>query len=129
MSMPRIPLSEANARSKPLRSDGTAAHVERILTNAEADSLAASDDDMVASWRRSANTHCIDPASREAPRILTTNELTALREPLAKLIIEARGELDRLFSVVRHAHYTVLLCDHHGIAVEHRGEEALGDQF
>jgi AraC-like DNA-binding protein len=129
MSMPRIPVSEANARSKPLRSDGTATHVERILTNAEADSLAASDDDMVASWQRSANTHCIDPASREAPRILTTSEPTALREPLAKLIIEARGELDRLFSVVRHAHYTVLLCDHHGIAVEHRGEEAFGDQF
>jgi AraC-like DNA-binding protein len=129
MNMPRIPLSDANARSKPSRSDGTTAHVERILTNADADSLAASDDDMVASWRRSANTHCIDPASREAPRILTTNELTALREPLAKLLVQAQSELDRLFSVVRHTHYVVLLCDRYGVAIEHRGEETLGDQF
>jgi AraC-like DNA-binding protein len=127
--MPRIPFGGANAQSKPLGSDGTVAHVRRVLTNADAQSSAASDDEMVVSWQRSANTHRIDPASGEAPRILTTNELTALREPLAKLIVEARSELDRLFSVVRHAHYTVLLCDHHGIAIEHRGEEALGDQF
>jgi transcriptional regulator of acetoin/glycerol metabolism len=118
--MPRIPLGAADARSK---------HVERVLTNADAHSSAASDDEMVASWRRSANTHSVDPASGEAPRILTTNELTALREPLAKLLVEARSELDRLFSVVRHTHYVVLLCDQHGVAIEHRGEEALGDQF
>jgi AraC-like DNA-binding protein len=127
--MPRMPLSEANVRSKPLGSDGTATHVERVLANGGAHSPAPSDDEMVASWQRSANTHGVDPASGEAPRILTTNELTALREPLAKLIVEARGELDRLFSVVRHAHYTVLLCDHRGVAIEHRGEEALSDQF
>jgi AraC-like DNA-binding protein len=127
--MPRIPLGAADARSKPLRSDSTAMHVERVLTNADAHSSAPSDDEMVASWQRSANTHSIDPASGEAPRILTTNELTALREPLAKLIVEARSELDRLFSVVRHTHYVVLLCNQHGVAIEHRGEEALGDQF
>jgi AraC-like DNA-binding protein len=120
MSMPRVPLGAADAQSK---------HVERVLTNADAHSSAASDDEMVASWQRSANMYSVDPASGEAPRILTTNELRALREPLAKLLVEARSELDRLFSVVRHTHYVVLLCDRYGVAIEHRGEEALGDQF
>jgi AraC-like DNA-binding protein len=129
MSMPRIPFGGANARSKPLGSDGTAAHVERVLTNADAHSSAASDDEMVVSWQRSAKTHSIDPASEEAPRMLTPNELRDLRRPLAKLIVEARSELDRLFSVVRRAHYAVLLCDHHSVVIEHRGDEALSDQF
>jgi hypothetical protein len=45
------------------------------------------------------------------------------------LIVDARSELDRLFSVVRRAHYAVLLCDHHSVVIEHRGDEALSDQF
>jgi AraC-like DNA-binding protein len=108
--------------------DGTP-HVERVLAVAEGDASAPPDDAVATSWRRSANVHCIDPESGEAPRILTGSELKDLREPLAKLIVDAREELDRLYGVVRHANYTVLLCNDRGVAVDHRGNEAEADQF
>src|ERR1700751_569824 len=104
-------------------------HIERVLTIAEGSDPVAGQDDIVASWRRSANAHSIDPASGEAPRVLTRSELTILREPLADLIAEARDELDYLDRIVRPARYSVLLCNSGGIAIDHRGDEAEAERF
>src|SRR5216684_1234561 len=49
--------------------------------------------------------------------------------PLGKLISSAQEELDELYKVVREAGYAVLLCDSSGVAVAHRGENALASQF
>jgi AraC-like DNA-binding protein len=108
--------------------DGTR-HVEWVLTVAQSDASASPDDEVAISWRRSANVHHVDPESGEAPRIVTSCELKDLREPLAKLIVDARDEIDRLYGIVRHANYTVLLCNGRGVAVDHRGNEAEADQF
>ena len=117
-------------KSEPMgRADAASVHVERVLTIAEGHAAGSSDDEVAPSWRRSANVHRVDPESGEPPRILTNGELQALREPLAKLIADARDEVDHLYRIVRQAHYTVLLCNVQGVAVDHRGNEAEADQF
>jgi AraC-like DNA-binding protein len=105
------------------------AHVDRVAAAAESHGNPAVDDEISASWQRSANTYGVDPTSGEPPRILTRAELKDLRDPLAKLIVDAQDELDRLFKVVRRARYVILLCDHNGVAVDHRGDQAEADQF
>jgi AraC-like DNA-binding protein len=110
-------------------SDDASAHVERVLTIAEGHPSAPSDGEVATSWQRSANAHHIDPASCEPPRILTHSEIKDLREPLTSLIIHAQDELDQLYGIVRHARYTVLLCNDQGVAVDHRGNEAEASEF
>ena len=125
----RIDLPD-NAQPKPLRhSDAATAHVERVLTIAEGHPSVPSDDEVATSWQRSANAHSIDPASGEPPRILTSSELKDLREPLAKLIVDAQDELDCLYKVVRQARYAILFCNDIGVAVDHRGNQTEADQF
>jgi AraC-like DNA-binding protein len=110
-------------------SAATAAHIERVLTIADGQPPESPDDEVATSWQRSANAYRVDPASAEPPRILTSSELKDSRDPLAKLIIDASGELDRLYKLVRRARYTVLLCDVKGIAVDHRGDPTEADHF
>jgi len=82
-----------------------------------------------SSWQRSARKHGLDPLDSKAPRILAPAELKHFREPLDKLIFSAQEEIDQLYKVVREAGYAVLLCDSSGVAVAHRGEDALASQF
>ena len=118
------------AQPEPSRlADDAFGHIEQVLSIAEGDPAAASDNRVATSWRRSANTYNIDPASRDAPRILTSGELKDMREPLAQLIATGRDEIDHLYSVVREANYTVLFCDNKGVAVDHRGNPADAEQF
>src|SRR5581483_7416495 len=77
-----------------------------------------------ASWKRSAIEFGIDPASNEAPRILTIGELKDHRERAERLIFTARDELDQLFRISRTAGYVVLMSNERGVLVDHRLEEA-----
>ena len=104
-------------------------HVERVRTIADGPSAVSADDEIAISWRRSAKAHGVDPASAKPPRVLTTTELKDYREPLAKLIVDAGPEMDRLYKVVRRARYSILLCDAQGVAVDHRGDPTEVDQF
>ena len=45
------------------------------------------------------------------------------------LIVNAQEELERLYSGVRQAGYVILLCNTDGVAIEHRGQEALAGEF
>jgi AraC-like DNA-binding protein len=106
-----------------------AQHSDQVYLVAQGDSSEPSLEEVSPSWRRSANTHGVNPDSTEAPRILTSGEVKESREPLDNLIFSAREEIDRLYQVVREAGYTVLLCDTAGVAIEHRGDEADASRF
>jgi AraC-like DNA-binding protein len=93
------------------------------LGNAEAD------DGITDSWKRSAATYHVDPASNEAPRVLTAGEVKDRRGPLENLIVNAREEIDGLYRLVGGAGYVVLLCDANGAAIDHRGNPAHADEF
>src|SRR5262249_52635746 len=41
----------------------------------------------------------------------------------------AQEEIDRLYAIVRQLGYVVLLCNTEGIALHHRGNQAMADQF
>jgi AraC-like DNA-binding protein len=104
-------------------------HVDRVYATAEGRESPAADDEVSISWQRCVNTHGVDPASKEPPRILTRGELKNFREPLEKLVVDAQDELDRLYNVVRRAGYVILLCDSNGVVVDHRGNQAEAEQF
>jgi transcriptional regulator of acetoin/glycerol metabolism len=109
--------------------DTIAGHAERVYSVAEGAAPPLGIQAVSSSWQRSAKKHGLDPLDSQAPRILTLAELKHFREPLDKLIFAARQEMDELYEVVREAGYTVLLCDSSGVAVAHRGENALASQF
>ena len=116
------------ARSLTL-ADMPARHAELVNLVAEGQAPELGVDEVATSWQRSAIKHGINPDSTEAPRILTSQELRELREPLDNLVRSAREEIDRLYKVVREAGYTVLLCDTTGAAVDHRGNDADASEF
>jgi transcriptional regulator of acetoin/glycerol metabolism len=109
--------------------DTIAGHAERVYSVAEGATPPLAIQAVSSSWQRSAKKHGLDPLDSQAPRILTPAELKYFREPLDKLIFTAQQEIDELYEVVREAGYTVLLCDSTGVAVAHRGENALASQF
>jgi AraC-like DNA-binding protein len=109
---------------------GTAiAHADQVYLVANGDATAPRADEVSASWKRCLENHRVDPATAQRPRILTAYELKHLRSSLEMLIVNAQEELDRLYSVVHQAGYVILLCNTDGVAVEHRGKEALASEF
>jgi len=60
---------------------------------------------------------------------VTQGELRLSREPLGNTVVHAQEEIDRLYAIVRQEGYVVLLCNTDGVAIHHRGDEALADQF
>jgi transcriptional regulator of acetoin/glycerol metabolism len=106
-----------------------AGHADHVYSVAEGATPPPKMEEISSSWQRSANKHGVDPDDSKAPRILTPGELKNFRGPLEELIFTAQEELDQLYKVVGEAGYTVLLCDSSGVAVEHRGEQALASRF
>ena len=104
-------------------------HIDEVLAVAESQSRAATDDVVRNSWLRSANAHSIDPASDQAPLLLTAREIQDVREPVTRFLEIAQPELDHLYKLVRPTHYAVLLCDNNGVVIDHRGDEAEAQQF
>src|SRR5262249_2309293 len=109
--------------------DTPARHAEGVYLVAQRNTSVGGADEVSKSWRRSANNHGVNPDSSEAPRILMSQELKELREPLDQLILSAQEEIDRLYKVVREAGYTLLFCNTGGVAVEHRGDESDASRF
>src|SRR5262245_51473201 len=109
--------------------DTVAGHAEHVYSVAEGVTPPSGMEDVSSSWQRSVNKYGVDPVDSRAPRILTPGELKDHREPLDKLIFSAQEEIDQLYNVVREAGYTVLFCNSAGVAVEHRGEDALASRF
>src|SRR6201987_5298809 len=104
-------------------------HVDLIHSVAEGGSVPSEPVEVIASWRRCTIEHHINPDRRATPHIITESELRASRERLCKILGLAQEEIDPLYAIVRPGHYVVLFCDTAGIAVHHRGNPAMADQF
>jgi transcriptional regulator of acetoin/glycerol metabolism/AraC-like DNA-binding protein len=110
-------------------SSNLANHANHVYTVVQGRREEQTDAEVSSSWQRSAHQHRVDPDGREAPRILTSGEVSKHREPLDQLIFNAADELNRLYKVVREAGYTLLFCNNAGVAVEHRGDESDASRF
>ena len=104
-------------------------HLDQIDSIAQGKVPSKDMEDVSASWRRCTTELLIDPESRSAPHILTEKELRILRESLTEGIFCIQEEIDRLYAIVRHAGYVVLLCNTEGVVIHHRGDEAQADEF
>lgn len=76
---------------------------------------------LVASWRRSATLHRLDPTERRGPRRLSDSELAAARQRLGPVLRIAEASLDRLHFAVGGLGCCVLLADLDSVPLERRG--------
>ena len=106
-----------------------AKHIDQVMAVVHGSEAPCAVDAVRRSWIRSAEHFRLDPSSHARPSILTWNELREWRDAEAELVSVARIELDRLYKMVRPTGYVVLLCDRNGLVIEHRGEEAMAEQF
>jgi transcriptional regulator of acetoin/glycerol metabolism len=102
-------------------------HVDRVHQAVASDYAAKSA--LIASWRRSAALHHLDPAERGPPKRLTDAELRAARERVGPLLRAAEESLDRLYSAVGGVGCCVLLADRDGVPLERRGAPADDETF
>jgi AraC-like DNA-binding protein len=103
-------------------------HLDRVQAVVEGDTASA-EGPIAASWKRSAIDFGVDPASNDAPRILTAGELKDHQERAQGIIFTAREELDQLFRISRPAGYVVLMSNEHGVVVDHRVEEEPSSRY
>ena len=82
-----------------------------------------------ASWQRSAERYHIAQDSRQAPCILTAQELSVSRAPVDELVGVAADENDRLYAAVGKVGYALLFSTPDGVVVDVRGEPARIQQF
>jgi DNA-binding CsgD family transcriptional regulator len=82
-----------------------------------------------ASWQRSAERYHIAQGSRQAPCILTAQELSVSRAPVDELVGVAAEENDRLFAAVGKVGYALLFTTADGVVVDVRGDRGRIQQF
>jgi AraC-like DNA-binding protein/PAS domain-containing protein len=104
-------------------------HGDRVELNVGSENLLAEPEEIFGSWRRSLLDYRVDARDLSAPHIITQNALKISREPMENLLAQAQEEIDRLYAVVRQHGYVVLLCNHDGVAIHHRGDDSHADEF
>jgi AraC-like DNA-binding protein len=104
-------------------------HGDRVELNVNSENLFSEREEIFESWRRCLIDFRVDARDVSAPHIITQNELKIFREPLENIVVQAQEEIDRLYAVLRQRGYVVLLCNHEGVAIHHRGDEAKAAEF
>ena len=101
------------------------AHAEQVAKAVASGGAARSA--LIASWRRSADLHRLDPDAAAAPRRIGEGELAG-RASGAPLV-RGGAALDRLFLAVGGVGCCVLLADRDGVPVDRRGAPADDETF
>jgi transcriptional regulator of acetoin/glycerol metabolism len=110
-----------------MASVGVLRHAHRVQMAVASDAAAKSA--LVASWRRSAALHHLDPTEGGPPKRLTDAGLREARERAGPLLHAAQESLDRLYLAVGGVGCCVLLADRDGVPLERRGAPADDDTF
>lgn len=84
---------------------------------------------LARSWQRSLNSHQVDPAQINVPRVVTSQELREHRDRLDAFMRISREGIDRLYQQVMPANYCVLLTDAAGITIDFRTVPGLEREF
>ncbi|NKB95237.1 sigma-54-dependent Fis family transcriptional regulator [Ochrobactrum intermedium] len=84
---------------------------------------------LVASWRRSAELHGLDPAEPGSVRTLSDGEFRTAHQRIERLVSIAQASMDRLYLAVGGVGCCVLLADSEGVPVERRGAPGDDDTF
>jgi AraC-like DNA-binding protein len=121
-------LAAANKNRTQPSIDGLS-HVDCVDLVVRNDTLVTGVEEIETSWRRCLTAHHLDPGIQGAPHIITEKEINYSREPLRNVIVHAQEELDRLYAIVGPQKYVVLLCNRDGVAIHHRGDESIADDY
>ena len=96
-----------------------AQHADRVHLAIESGAAASSA--LVASWRRSASLHRLDPSERRHPNRLGDVELDTAKACMELMLRAAQTSLDRLYQAVGGMGCCVLLANRDGVPLERRG--------
>ena len=94
-------------------------HIDTVMQAVNSGSAAARSW-LAASWRRSAERHGLDPATRGAGRKLDEADLRDHRRRLDRFMTVAAPQLDQLFGLVGNSGCAVVLTDQSGIVLDRR---------
>ena len=94
-------------------------HTNRVFKAIAGNAAASSP--IVASWRRSAALHALDPATAARSWRLSEPEMAAARERIGQLLPVAQPSLDRLFLAVGGVGCSIMLADRDGVILDRRG--------
>src|SRR5580700_7671356 len=117
------------ARQRIDPSIGKLSPAERVELSESSENSPSQFEEVSESWRRCLVDYHVDAKSCSKPNVVTQGELSASREPVAKILVQAQDEIDRLYAIVRQQAYVVLFCNSDGVAVHHRGDETRADEF
>jgi transcriptional regulator of acetoin/glycerol metabolism len=98
-------------------------HVSKVIATSQSRSAPARSL-VAASWRRSMTVHGLDPAEQAMKDRIDDSTLTQRRQAVDRLLRIAAPKLDQLFALVGQSGCAVLLCDLHGVIVDHRCSDA-----
>ena len=84
---------------------------------------------VVASWRRSAHLHGLDPTGKAKSYRLSASELAAAKEAMAPMLHLADPSLDRLFQAVGGVGCCVMLTNRDGVPLARRGAQGDDSTF
>lgn len=104
-------------------------HGDRVELTVSSANLLSEREEIFESWRRCLLDYRVDSEDFSGPQVVTQNQLKVFREPLESVLVQAQEEIDRLYAVLRHHGYVVLLCNRHGVAIHHRGDETKASEF
>ncbi|WP_158045159.1 sigma-54-dependent Fis family transcriptional regulator [Skermanella pratensis] len=99
-------------------------HIDRIMAwvdGAAALTSTPPHDIIADSWKRCVLKHRLDPATVNAPNVLTPSELRDHVEPVGEFLGFARESLLGLHAQLAASGYVVLLADRHGVTIERFG--------
>ena len=117
------------ARQRIDPSIGKVSPADRVELSESSENSPSQFEEVSESWRRCLVDYHVDAKSCSKPNVVTQGELSASREPVAKILVQAQDEIDRLYAIVRQQAYVVLFCNSDGVAVHHRGDETRADEF
>lgn len=109
-----------------------ARHVGRVIDMVERKTphgIDPSAQRLIRSWMRSLNTHQVDPARVNTPRIVSAQELREHRDRLEAFMRISREGIDRLHAQILPANYCVLLTDADGVTLDYRTVPAQEREF
>ncbi|MCB1916624.1 MAG: sigma-54-dependent Fis family transcriptional regulator [Rhodocyclaceae bacterium] len=98
-------------------------HVGRVIDVVEHGAQLGGDGNasrLARSWQRSLNSHQVDPAQINVPRVVTAQELREHRDRLETFMRISREGIDRLYAQVLPANYCVLMTDAAGVTIDFR---------
>ena len=103
-------------------------HIDQVMEAVEDGSVAAKSA-IAASWNRSVRLHGLNPSKATTEQSFSAAELSERRDRAGRLLMISTPTIDRLYTTMRLAGCSIVLCDADGVILENRRSDADAGEF